>query len=103
MISRRVTFVTAILGTAATCFTLGALQARQAEEAARASYDSRLTSLQDELTKAIAHEKAQTEVAVGTRGASADLSSAKRERLVADIKEQLRHEMGLVPVRLIRD
>jgi S1-C subfamily serine protease len=104
MISRRVTFVTAILGTAVTCFTLGAIQNHRAEEAARASYDSRLTTLHDELQKALTQEKPQTEVAVGTMGASADLASAaKREKLVADIKEQLRHEMGLLPLRMIRD
>jgi S1-C subfamily serine protease len=41
---------------------------------------------------------------VGTVGEAVDLSSAAgRERLVADIKEQLGHEMGLLPVRLIRD
>jgi hypothetical protein len=104
MISRRVTLVTAILGTAVTCFTLGAVQSHRAEESARASYDSRLTTLQDELKKALTHEKTQGEVAVGTVGATTDGSSAaKRDRLVADIKEELRHEMGLLPVRLIRD
>jgi Trypsin-like peptidase domain len=104
MISRRVTFVTAILGTAVTCFTLGAVQSHRAEESARASYDSRLTTLQDDLKKALIQEKPHSEVAVGTVGASADLSTAaKRERLVADIKEEIRHEMGLLPVRLIRD
>src|SRR6266576_5897750 len=104
MISRRVTFVTAILGTAVTCFILGAVQSHRAEESARASYDSRLTTLQDDLKKALIHEKTPSEVAVGTVGASADLSTAaKRERLVADIKEELRHEMGLLPVSLIRE
>jgi len=104
MISRRVTFVTAILGTAVTCFTMGAIQSHRAEEVARASYDSRLTSLQDELKKALTQEKAQVDVAVGTVGATGDLATAaKREKLIAEIKEQLRHEMGLVPVRLIRE
>jgi Trypsin-like peptidase domain len=104
MITRRATFVTAILGTAVTCFTLGAVQNHRAEESARASYDSRLTTLQNELAKALTPEKTPRDVAVGTVGASADASSAaKRERLVADIKEELRHEMGLLPVRLIRD
>jgi trypsin-like peptidase len=104
MISRRVTFVTAILGTAVTCFTLGAVQNHRAAEAARASYDSRLSSLQDELQKALTQEKPAVDVAVGTSGDTGEVSTAaRREKLVADIKEQLRHEMGLLPVRLIRD
>jgi S1-C subfamily serine protease len=105
MISRRAAFVTAILGTAVTCFILGAIQAHQAERSARASYDSRLTTLQDEMQRALTQDKTPSStVAVGTAGTSADLSTAARkERLVADIKEQLRHEMGLLPVRLIRE
>jgi S1-C subfamily serine protease len=104
MMSRRVTYVTAILGTAVTCFTLGAVQNHRAEASARESYDSRLAKLQDELKNALTHEKMVSDVAVGTAGAATDVSSAaKREQLVADIKEQLGHEMGLLPVRLIRE
>src|SRR5437870_4818392 len=104
MMSRRALFGTVITVTAVTCFTLGALQARRVEQSTLASYDSRLTTLNDELQRAIAREQAQATVAVGTAGLSADASStAKRERLVADIKEQLRHEMGLLPVRLLRE
>jgi S1-C subfamily serine protease len=102
--SRRVTYVTAILGTAVTCFTLGAVQNHRAEASARESYDSRLAKLQDELKRALTEEKAQRDVAVGTAGATTEVSNAeKRERLVADIKEQLGLEMGLLPVRLIRE
>jgi hypothetical protein len=105
MMSRRVTYVTAILGTAVTCFTLGAVQNHRAEASARASYDSRLAKLQDELRQALTLGKAHSDVAVGTAGAATDglSSAATRERLVADIKEQLGHEMGLLPVRLIRE
>jgi hypothetical protein len=104
MMSKRVTFVTAILGTAVTCFTLGAVETHHAEAAARASFESKIGTLREDLTKALTRENAPRDVAVGTVGAAADLSSAAaRERLVADIKEQLGHEMGLLPVRLIRD
>jgi Trypsin-like peptidase domain len=104
MMTKRVTYVTAILGTAVTCFTLGAVQNHRAEASARESYDSRLTKLQDELKRALTREQTHSDVAVGTAGAPTDVSNEeKRERLVADIKEQLGHEMGLLPVRLIRD
>src|SRR5262245_49404490 len=103
MMSRPVTYVTAILGTAVTCFTLGAVQNHRAEASARASYDSRLARLQDDLKQALMQDK-RSDVAVGTAGANEEMSSAAtRERLVADIKEQLGHEMGLLPVRLIRE
>src|SRR5436190_23384619 len=98
MISRRATFVTAIVGTAATCFSLGAIQNHRAEASAYASYDTRLTTLQDELRDVLIKDKADHEKAVGTVGAAADTTTvAKRERLVDDIKEQIRHEMGLLP------
>jgi Trypsin-like peptidase domain len=103
MMSRRVTYVTAIFGTAVTCFTLGAVQNHRAEASARESYDSRLTRLQDELKRALTHDLTHGDVAVGTAGAADVSNEEKRERLVADIKEQLGHEMGLLPVRLIRD
>jgi hypothetical protein len=104
MMSKRVTFVTAILGTAVTCFTLGAVETHHAEAAARASFESKISTLRDDLKTAVRRESTRRDVAVGTVGEAVDLSStAGRERLVADIKEQLGHEMGLVPVRLIRE
>src|SRR5262245_44209361 len=104
MMSRRVTLVTAIFGTAVTCFTLGAIENHRAEAAARASIESKITSLRDELKKALVPQIKASEVAVGTAGEAIDLSSAAgRNRLMADIKEQLGQEMGLLPVRLIRE
>jgi hypothetical protein len=104
MMSRRLTFVTAIFGTAVTCFTLGAIENHRAEAAARASVDLKLSSLRDELRKAMVPQTKPHEVAVGTAGEAVDLSStAGRNRLISDIKEQLGQEMGLLPVHLIRE
>jgi hypothetical protein len=105
MLSRRVTFVTAILGTAVTCFTLGAVETRHAEEAARASFESKITSLREDLKKAVTRQTlARDIVAVGTAGETVDLTSpAGRNQLISDIKEQLGHEMGLLPVHVIRE
>ncbi len=106
MISRRAVFVSAILATAVSCFTLGVIQARRVDASEQASYDTRLDALRAELQRALAHEPAAGVVPVGTVGdARRDgaESAAKRERLIADIKEQLRTEMGLLPVRLIRE
>jgi S1-C subfamily serine protease len=106
MISRRTVFVSAILATAVSFFTLGVIQARRVDASEQASYDSRLDALRDELQRALVREPAAGVVPVGTAGdgreGGAD-SSAKRERLIAEIKEQLRSEMGLLPLRLIRE
>lgn len=104
MMSKRLTFLTAIFGTAVTCFTLGAVENHRAEAAARASWDGKISSLRDELKKAAVPQVKARDVAVGTAGEVVDLSSpAGRERLMSDIKEQLGQEMGLLPVHLIRE
>jgi len=104
MISRRLTFVTAIFGTAVTCFTLGAIENHRAEADARASMDLKISSLREDLKKAMVPQVKVHEVAVGTAGEGLDLSSAAgRNRLISDIKEQLGQEMGLLPVHVIRE
>jgi hypothetical protein len=104
MMSRRLTFVTAIFGTAVTCFTLGAVENHRAEAAARASIDLKISTLRDELKTAMVPQFKAHDVAVGTAGEAVDLSStAGRNRLISDIKEQLGQEMGLLPVHLIRE
>jgi trypsin-like peptidase len=104
MLSRRVTFVTAILGTAVTCFTLGAVETRHAEEAARASFEWKINNLREDLGKALVRQNLSHDIAVGTAGEAVDLASpAGRNQLISDIKEQLGHEMGLLPVHLIRE
>lgn len=106
MISSRTVFVSAILATAVSFFTLGVIQARRVDASEQASYDSRLDALRDELQRALVREPAAGEVPVGTAGDRREdgpENSVRRERLIADIKEQLRSEMGLLPVRLIRE
>ena len=73
MISRRLTFVTAIFGTAVTCFTLGAFENHRAEADARASMDLKISSLRDELKKAMVPQLKAQNVAVGTAGEGIDL------------------------------
>jgi S1-C subfamily serine protease len=110
MISRRAQFLTAIAVTAVFFFTLGAIRARRLDQSDRVAYDSRLDALRDEMQRALAQDPRMGSGPVGTVGTaragedqSTDAVAARRERLVADIKEQLRTEMGLLPVRLIRD
>jgi len=106
MISKRAMFVAALLATAASFFTLGIIQAHRVDASDRASYDTRLDALHEELQRALMREPAPGAVPVGTAGGEWGdnaASAGRRERLVADIKEQLSSEMGLLPVRLIRE
>jgi hypothetical protein len=108
MASRRAQFVTAVVLTGLASFTLGAIGTRRFERADRLSYDARLEALRVELQQALALDARTNASPVGTAGtASATDGEAaerqRREQLVAEIKEQLRAEMGLLPLRLLRE
>lgn len=98
MISPRSAIVVFSLASAAAFFWLGTIYAGRVDAAANASYDARFEALRREMTLA-------REAAVGTAGTrtTPDPESADRQRLIADIKDQLRQEMGLVPVSLLRE
>ena len=107
--SRRLTLVTCVVA-AASFFALGAFHTRQLDAAANASYEKRLDSLRDEMQSVLARESSggtrptATMGAAGRPGAVAhDGSEASRAEMVAEIKEQLRSEMGLLPVSLLRE
>jgi hypothetical protein len=108
--SRRVTLITCVVATATSFFALGAIQMRRLDAVANASYEARLDSLRDEMQRALGRASSAREVPTGTRGAAgppaaiADAgSAASRAQLVAEVKEQLRSEMGLLPVSLLRE
>ena len=108
--SRRLALVTCVVAAAASFFALGAFHTRQLDAAANASYEKRLDSLRDEMQSVLARESSggtrptATMGAAGRPGAVAhDGSEASRAEMVAEIKEQLRSEMGLLPVSLLRE
>lgn len=110
MISRRVVFLSSILATAVSCFTLGIMQARRIDATDQAGYDARLEALRLELQQAIAREPRDGSGATGTAGietgleeAGRDVAEEARGRMIAEIKAQLQTEMGLLPVSLIRE
>ena len=106
MVSRRLVFSTSIVATAVSFFTLGVVHSRRAD--ADASYDAQLDAIRDEIGKT---QRADATVPAGTSGrldARAESTnpvpnSASRARMVAEIKQQLQNEMGLLPVHLLRD
>lgn len=88
-------------------FTLGTFTARHEADEQLADRDRRISALRtemDTIVKAIQEERvtrsASTAAVLPTSGKS---SSDARSTLVEEVKEQLRTEMGLVPVRLLRE
>jgi len=110
MIFRRIAFISSLIATAASCFTLGMIQSRGAEATEYAAYDARLDALREELQRATARE-ALGPMPTGTMGLTAEIADDARDakaaedraRMIAEVKEQLRNEMGLLPVRLLRE
>ena len=93
MISRRLVFVTAILATAISSFTLGIMHSRVDGSAANASYDAKLEAIRSEMREQLAKPVAGDGVrAAGTSGRAPrakDDDPAPRARMVAEIKEEL--------------
>jgi len=110
MTSRRLIFTTSVLATAILFFMLGAVHSRQREAASIASYDAKLDAIRTEVRTQLG--KAERGDGVLPAGTSGRISSPKpepapaasgRASMVAEIKEQLQTEMGLLPVHLLRD
>jgi hypothetical protein len=107
MMSRRLVFTTSILATAILFFMFGAVNARRRDAASRAVYDAKLDAIRSEVRSELGQTRG--EPAVVTAGTSGrvvrkdDEGKASRARMVAEIKEELQTEMGLLPVQLLRD
>src|SRR4051794_13525842 len=102
MISRRLVFFSSILATAVSFFTLGLIHSRSVDASARAAYDARLDALRAELHQELGKEPAPAGM-VGETSRGIDRRAASRARIVAEIKEELQSEMGLLPVQLLRE
>ena len=101
----RTTFRHALLATAIAFFTLGTIHSRRTDTASRAVYDAKLDAIRAELANS---HKTDAVVPAGTTGRRArsndPLSTpASRARVIAEIKDQLQTEMGLLPVHILRD
>lgn len=107
MISRRVVFITSIIATAVSFFTLGLLQAGQRD---RGSYDAELAAIRAEVRTELGQKQGTETAPAATAGKAtqprektASLNTAAQAKMVAQIKEELQAEMGLLPVQLLRD
>jgi hypothetical protein len=100
--SRRVVTVACLLATAVSFFTLGVIHARGYDAVAQ-----RL-ELQGDVRKTRRSEPVVADATVGRVVAQKDEpvdipTPAARAKLVAEIKQEIQNEMGLLPVRLLRE
>ena len=107
-ISRRTVFLTSIFATALSFFTLGVTGARRGDAAAHASYEATLAAIRSEVKSELGKGPRAGALPAATIGrvATGDPVRAEdltRAEMVAEIKEELQSEMGLVPVQLLRD
>jgi hypothetical protein len=93
-------------------FALGVLQARRDDDAARSRYRDEIDQLRTELRGEIGRRKVEQPAAAGTAGRVGALKSGAgttapgidaHATIVAEIKEQLQSELGLLPLELLRD
>jgi hypothetical protein len=106
MFSRRFFVALSLITTAVAFFLLGDFHARSGTGAERAEYDAKLDALRAELRNTLQTGHIGGREALGTSGvASSHLApiDAARARMVAEIKQELQTEMGLLPVQLLRD
>ena len=112
MIARRLVFATSTLATAILFFTFGAMHSRRTDAASRASYDAKLDAIRNEVRSELGKSHgidavlpAGTSGRIAGKGEAGDAipGGGGRARMVAEIKEQLQTEMGLLPVHLLRD
>lgn len=108
MNSRRLLLLLALTTTAFVFFALGAFRVRSGEALDRATYDAELDAIRAEVRSELGRGPYADAVPAGTSGRVAAESSgvsaaSARARLVTEIKQELQDEMGLLPVRLLRE
>jgi len=107
MVTRRLVFITSIVATALSSFTLGVVHTRHTDAIAQESYDAQIASLRTEMRTQLGKvTRAEAVTAAGTAGTVAvksEPAANARAKMVAEIKQQLQTEMGLLPVNLLRD
>jgi Trypsin-like peptidase domain len=112
MVNRRLVFVTSIVATAVWSFALGVIHTRRADALEQTSYHDEIEELRAEMHLQLGHApKGDAVLPAGTTGvtlandpvADAAPSMSARLKMMAEIKQQLQSEMGLMPVHLLRD
>src|SRR5471032_1552596 len=116
MMSRRLVLPASIFATAILFFTFGVVHSHRTDAASRASYDAKLDAIRSDFRLELGKSpRIDAVVPAGTGGrmsagkgdtgdaGDAIASGASRASMVAEIKDQLQTEMGLLPVHLLRE
>jgi hypothetical protein len=118
MTTRRLIFLASVLATAVSCFTLGMLHERRTQVLNARAYDAKIDAIRAEVRSELGKAARHTEQAVATAGATSHPARPKdsgnevtttnaaisaRDRIVAEVKQELQNEMGLLPVSLLRE
>jgi hypothetical protein len=112
---RQVLVLGSLILTAMLVFGLGFFEARTSENRIRAAYDAKLDGIRVEVRREL--ERSRRSEILGTAGVTgrvgpgtplldapeAARGGAPRAQMIAEITQQLEHEIGLVPLRLLRD
>jgi len=103
--TRRLVLATALLATATAFFTLGIIYSHRQDASMHASYDARLDQIRAELSKSD-HDNDTEPTATSGRMTrvkeAAVLTATARAGMMAEMKQDLQREMGLLPVTLLR-
>jgi hypothetical protein len=109
MVTRRFLVVVSIITTAAAFFLLGVFHERTTVATDRAEYDAKLDAIRAEFRQRLdpagvaeTSPAGTSGLVEGTRRRSAQAEAA-RAKMVAEIKQELQSEMGLLPLQLLRD
>jgi hypothetical protein len=107
MISGRLLFLGAFVAIAVCFFTLGVVHARRGEAAVNAGYDARIEALRDEVRRELGSDPVPAgttgEMTPRPRRGAVEPLLASRAQMIAQIKQELQSEMGLLPVQLLRE
>jgi Trypsin-like peptidase domain len=104
--TRRLVLSTALLATATAFFTLGIIYSRRSDASMHASYDARLDEIRAELSKSDHADGAEPTATSGRMSRAQEtavLTASARAGMMAEMKQDLQREMGLLPVNLLRD
>jgi Trypsin-like peptidase domain len=109
-VNRLLVFVTSIVATAVCSFALGVIHTRRANAVEPTSYHDGIEQLRAEMRTQLGHAQKGAVLPAGTMGVTPKEQAAEpapsmsaRAKMVAEIKQQLQSEMGLIPVHLLRD
>ena len=107
MIPRRVLLLISLIASAASCFLLGVLHARR-EGPTGAASGANVEAIRAEVRRELQrNDIGEGVVPAGTAGVgrsnhASNPRNAGREKMVAEIKQELTSEMGLLPLQLLR-